>query len=40
MSTTANPNPNPNVKILVWDAPVRVYRWLLALTLGMGGTGW
>ena len=34
MSTpaTVNPNPNANVKILVWDAPVRVFHWLLALS--------
>lgn len=32
MSTTATENANANVKILVWDAPVRVFHWLLALS--------
>ena len=32
MSTTAPENANANVKILVWDAPVRVFHWLLALS--------
>lgn len=32
MSTTATANVNTKTKILVWDAPVRVFHWLLALS--------
>lgn len=32
MSTKATENVNANAKILVWDAPVRVFHWLLALS--------
>ncbi len=32
MSTTATENANAKTQILVWDAPVRVFHWLLALS--------
>lgn len=32
MSPTAAENATAHTKILVWDAPVRVFHWLLALS--------